>query len=617
MKRLCLLLITFVLSIAMQAQWTDNPAQNTRIALCDHNAAEVYVSTDKTTGDTYIQWHFQGENGWSPWLQRLNAEGLPQWSRDGIHVTTPDFATWSPGYAMTAVPGGVVSVFRTLGPHHWAVKINADGTFPWGAYGLMLFNGEGGGRSEVLAGDDGGVWALGTDMDSTFLQYVNADGTLRTYATIKDPVKKCSNGILVPANNGVFVVYSKHTLQGYTNYNKEIYVAGYNKDGEQIVPETLLLGEQTIGASYVHYAIPDGMGGGYVYQWHNAIGNSYNIYVTHFSASGACTVTDPDGIPVHSYDPYNNYTNAYAMVDPVSKDLLLAYIQRDAASQSQYRIYMNRFTPAGERIWGEGILIADYKGYSYGDVSIDAFEYGGGFAVTYSTGQNHIEAVGYDDDGNSLWSTNLSTTSYSKTISENSSGFHLGQNIVAWINAEDGGVYGQNIGWEGTLGEITPPIPPAPCYPPTHFQGDYYYQDETMEFGARLSWTAPQETPLRYNLYITDPSGCETVIEIAPTETSYLDRMSIIGHVIYRLTAVYDDCESDFALTETGEDYLLINVTSVREDAQEEIVEVTKVFTLNGQCIRQANLEELSHGVYVVQGWSSDGKLITKKIVIK
>ncbi|MBP5574105.1 MAG: hypothetical protein J6X40_08090 [Bacteroidales bacterium] len=617
MKRLCLLLITFVLSIAMQAQWVDNPTRNTRIGNCNHGAADVYVATDHSTGDTYVQWHYQGDNGWSPWLQRLNFEGVPQWPEDGIHITTPDFATWSPGYGMTAVEGGVVSVFRTLGPHHWAVKINADGTFPWGAYGLMLFNGEGGGRSEVLAGDDGGVWALGTDMDSTFLQYVNADGTLRTYATIKDPVKKCSNGVLVPANNGVFVVYSKHTLQGYTNYNKEIYVAGYNKDGEQIVPETLLFGEQTVGSSYVHYAVSDGMGGGYVYQWHNAIGSSYNVYVTHFSASGTCTVTNPDGIPVHSYDPYNNYTNAYATIDPVSKDLLLAYIQRDAASQAQYRIYMNRFTPAGERIWDEGILVADFKGYSYSDVTIDALEYGGGFAVTYGTGQNHIEAVGLDDDGNRIWSTNLSTTSYSKTIGENSSGFYRGQNIVAWINTQEGGVYGQNIGWDGTMGEVTPPIPPEPCYAPTDFQGDYYYDEETTAFGIHLSWTAPQAQPLHYNLYFTDPSGCESVIEIAPTETTYLNPMSAIGYVICRLTAVYEDCESGFAQTETGADYLLINVTSVQENLQEEIVTVTKVFTMNGQWIRHAKLEELSHGVYVVQGWSSDGKLITKKIVIK
>ena len=281
MKKIVALIAGLLVFVTLQAQWVEDPNTNTFLANSSANAAEVYVSTDVTSGDTYVQWHFQGENGWSPWLQRLDIDGVPQWPAEGIHITTPDFATWSPGYAMTAVEGGVVSVFRTLGPYHWAVKVNADGTFPWGEHGIILFNGEGGGRSEVLAGDDGGVWALGTDMDSTFLQYVNPDGTLRASVTINDPAKKCSNGVLVPSDNGVFVVYSKHTLQGYTNYIKEIYVAGYNKDGEQTIPETLLLGQQTVGASYVHYAISDGMGGGYVFQWHNGISGVYNTYVTH------------------------------------------------------------------------------------------------------------------------------------------------------------------------------------------------------------------------------------------------------------------------------------------------------------------------------------------------
>ena len=268
MKKLSLLFLALASLVTLKAQWVNDPNSNTSIANCNKNAAEVYVSTDITTGDSYVQWHYQGENGWSPWLQRLDFNGVPQWPADGIHVTTPDFATWSPGYAMTAVNGGVVTVFRTLGPHHWAVKIDTDGSFPWGEHGIVLFDGEGGGRSEVLAGDDGGVWTLGTDMDSTFLQYVDADGTLHPKTTIKDPAKKCTNGVLIPAEDDVFVVYAKQTLQGYTNYNKEIHVAGYDKNGEQVFPETLLFGLQTVGASYVHYATPDNKGGGYVYQFH-------------------------------------------------------------------------------------------------------------------------------------------------------------------------------------------------------------------------------------------------------------------------------------------------------------------------------------------------------------
>ena len=622
MKKLILFVTALLAITRMQAQWINDPANNTFIANCANGAAEVRVSTDVTTKDTYVQWLYQGDNGWSPWLQRLNFEGVPQWPANGIHITTPNFATWSPGYAMTAANGSVVSVFRTLGPHHWAVKINADGTFPWGEHGLMLFDGEGGGRSEVLStyyfNHDNGTWALGTDMDSTFLQYINADGTLRPKTTIKDPAKKCSNGVLLPAENGVFVVYSKHTLQGYTNYNKEIYVAGYDKNGEEIIPETLLLGLQTVGASYIHYAIPDNHGGGYVYQFHNGIGGVYNTYVTHFNENGAPTIFEPDGIAVHSPDYSHYYTNAYATVGLWTNDLIIAYLQKDADSQSQHRIYVNRITETGEKPWGDGILVADYTGQSYSDIRVDANDYASGFVVTYGTGQGTIEAVGYDLEGNLLWSTTMSSTSYNKTISENTAGYHEEQNIVAWINSDDGGVYGQNIGWDGTLGEVTPlPPPPVPCcFDPSNFQGSYFYNEETASYGALLSWDAPDMSVLHYNLYRQNiDNGTTDVIEIDANTTSYFDETSP-GTYKYQLTAMYVDSESEYALTPDGEDFLIIEVTAVPENTMEEITTITKIYTATGQLIRNANPEELSRGVYIIQGLTSDGKLVTRKVIV-
>ena len=614
MKKLSLLLITLFFLTSLQAQWVNNPSTNTFLANCSSAASEVYLSTDQASGDTYVQWHYQGDNGWSPWIQRLNAEGVPQWSADGIHITTPDFATWSPGYAMTAVEGGVVSVFRTLGPHHWAVKINADGTFPWGEHGFILFNGEGGGRSEVLAGDDGGVWALGTDMDSTYLQYINPDGSMRPYVTINDPVKKCSNGILIPTDNGVFVVYSKHTLQGYSNYNKEIYLAGYNKDGEMIVPETLLLGLQTVGASYIHYAISDGLGGGYVYQWHKAIDGAYNIYVTHFDANGTPTITNPNGIPVHTSDPSHYYTNAYATIDPQSHDLILAYRQTDSGSQSQDMVLMNRITASGEKIWDNGLAVTEAIG-DYSDILADAFEYGDGFAVIYRNGQNIVKAVGYDMDGNVLWNTTMCSNRYDKSITENSTGFHHGQNIIAWVNSSNGGLYGQNIGWDGTMGEITPPTPPVSCDPPTNFQGEHEYVYPPGYNTVWLTWTAPETLPLHYNLYCD--SFYKEIIEVDAGSTSYyMEEMP--GDCIFRLTAVYEDCESDYALTPEGDNYLEFYILLASPEIEnEEIVTLTKVYSMSGQLISNANLEELSRGVYILQGLTSNGKLVTKKIVVK
>ena len=365
------------------------------------------------------------------------------------------------------------------------------------------------------------------------------------------------------------------------------------------------------------------MGGGYVYIWHSGLG-SFNTYVFHFDSFGASTISSTIGTPVHTYDPSYYFIDAYATVDPVSHDILLAYRQTDASYEREYKLLVNRISPYGDLMWGEGILVLDNDFTPFGGTRIDAFEYGYGFSVIYnnaispSSDASTVEAKGFTMDGDLTWETTLCSNTYPRTRCENTSGFHNGQNIVAWINSTgavtgggSGGLYGQNIGSKGEMGEITPPTPPAPCLAPTNFSGEYYYSDEM--FGAMVSWNAPETTPHHYNLY---REGFKEVIEIDPEYTSYFEEIGI-GDYVYRLTAVYEDCESNYALTESGDNYVFITVTGVLENTDEGIVTVTKVYTLSGQLIRNANLEELSRGVYIVQGLTKDGKLINKKMLVE
>ncbi len=257
--------------------------------------------------------------------------------------------------------------------------------------------------------------------------------------------------------------------------------------------------------------------------------------------------------------------------------------------------------------------MADYTGNSYSDIHVDAIDYTDGFVVTYGTGQGTIEAVGYDSEGNVQWNTTMSTTRYNKTISENTPGFHNGQNIVAWVNSDDGGVYGQNIGWDGALGEVTVPC----CYEPSNLQGEYIYIEETASYGALITWDAPTYSVLHYNLYRQNlDEGTTEVIEIDANTTSYFDETTP-GSYKYQLTAMYDDFESEFALTPDGEDYIIIEVTSVPEnDNDNEIVTLLKIYSTSGQVIRNANMSELSSGVYILQGLTATGKFVTKKVIV-
>jgi hypothetical protein len=622
MKKLFILIFSLATMISMQAQWVDNPATNTFIVNSSADAGEVYLSTDEVSGDTYLQFNQMRSNGWVPTLQRLTFEGIPQWGDNGITITGQTFSTWSQGVAMAATnDGGVVSCFSNEAGQCVAIRINADGSFPWGEQGITLFEGQGGSRTELLAGNDGGVWALGADYDNTYLCYIHADGTLNPTITISDDNgKQCMFGLMVPGvYNTVFVVYEKESWAYTYFYEKELFVVGFSPEGGQVAPEAQLMGPYTMGGSYAHYVVPDGANGGYAYMWHAGIGGAFNTYVFHFDEYGNSTISDLNGIPVHSTDPSNYYTGAYGTVDPVTHDLIIAYEQTDSYSQSESRIYMNRITATGERLWGEGILVADNDGANYTEIKVDAFEDGSGFSIIYKKSNSYSDEVvfakGYDMEGNQIWAKSISSSSYPRAMCENSTGFHMGQNIVAWVNSSNGSVYGQNIGPDGAMGPIEPPVPPT-CFPPKNLEGEYVYNMEEQLFGVKLNWIAPETLPLHYNLYRYDNIyKDQVIIEVEADATSYFDECGL-GQYTYQLTAVYENCESDFALTPEGEDHVTIEVTGIEENTNSRIVNVLNVYNMKGQRITVNDMDELNTGVYILQGLTKDGRLVSQKVMV-
>ena len=622
MKKTLLLCFALLAVIGLKAQWVNDPVNNTFLVNTSSDAGEIYLSTTDD-GDTYVQWSsFVGGNGWAPTLQRINAAGEPQWGNDGIHPSYHQMASWSQGFAMTSTSdGAVVTCFANEAGYTIATKINADGTYAWGEQGITLFGCPSESRTELLAGDDGGVWALGTSVDygNIYLCYIEANGTLNPTITISDDSGMlCMFGLLVPTNNGVFVVYEKEQWAYTYFYEKDIRVVGYRKDGTQFSNDIQLMAPVTIGGSYTHYVVPDGLGGGYVYIWHPAgQGGNFNTYVFHFDQNGASTIFDPNGVAVHSVDMYNYYLDAYATVDPVSHDLIIVYEQTDQQFQQESRVYANRFNTIGDRLWNEGVLIVEENGQNHSNLLIDAFDYGGGYCVIYAEGDGfneNLKAIGIDDQGSQLWNTVMSSPLYPRSVCKNTTGFNNGMNVVAWVNSSSGGLYGQNIGWDGALGEITPPIPPTPCYAPSDFAGESYYNTTTQSHAAVLSWTAPEVLPLYYNLYC---DALKDVIVIEPDATSYYLELPI-GDYVFKLTASHEYCESDYALTANGEDYVLIQLepASVDENADEAIVNITKIYTMAGQLVKQTTLEGLPQGVYLIQGLTQDGKLVTRKTVV-
>ena len=139
MKKFNLLAIILLAATTLQAQWVDDPTTNTFLANGSGEGGEIYISTNEASGDTYFQWADGASNGWSPTLQRVDVNGVPQWGENGLHISSHNFLSWSSGTGMAATADNAcVSCFQNENYECIALKINADGSFSWRARHLGI-----------------------------------------------------------------------------------------------------------------------------------------------------------------------------------------------------------------------------------------------------------------------------------------------------------------------------------------------------------------------------------------------------------------------------------------------------------------------------------------------
>ena len=649
MKKLYLLLFVLMTAVGVKAQWVEDPSINTMLAHGSADYGEIYLSTHKESGNIFIQWSSMKSNGWSPSIQMVSHEGVPQWGDNGIDIMGQNFSSYSNGIAMASIgDGGVISIFANETGECIMVKINPDGSFPWGEAGMTALQMDNTTRTEIAAGNDGGFWAMAFNDNNTYLRYYNGDGTpFGEQITISNDngYKISFSQLVLDENNNAFVVYEKERWAYTYYYYKNICVAKYAPDGTQLTQETLLMSEQAIGGYISHNAIADGLGGGYAWISHPVNNDCFEVYTFHFDENGENTFGNTTGIIINQVDGQNYHLEPQADVDPISHDLIVSFIETDAATQSQKALLVNRITPTGEKPWGEvGFTMVPTTGINLGTVSLNAFPKGNGAgaAIVYGMGgfnDSQIMAFGIDDEGTVIWDAAICSYPTEIAICENTNGFQNGQLIVVWQDGRNQtSLYGQNLKPDGTLGPVEMP---EPCYAPTNFAGEYVFDAMTQTFGVQLSWDAPQTTPLHYNLYVIKPDGCETTIEVAPTETSYYDEMTIIGDVTYQLTAVYEECESDYALTENGENYVSLFVTGITENEEHSFnvhqdgtqlivngkdIQKVEIINMAGQHMTAQNVNQGSaslnvsgyaQGLYLVKATDSRKNTKVQKVVIR
>ena len=178
------------------------------------------------------------------------------------------------------------------------------------------------------------------------------------------------------------------------------------------------------------------------------------------------------------------------------------------------------------------------------------------------------------------------------------------------------------------------------CMAPANLEGEYVW-NAAENFGAQISWTFNGGVnPNGFNVY-RDGMVITNVPFTGATAYNYLDVIAS-GTYEYQVTAVYNDCESDYAMTtDLSANYVSINVTSVEENGEARIYpnptngnvtieangmnHITVVSAL-GQVVYDVdvegeqmslNMSQFHAGVYVVRIHTNDGMSVKRITVVK
>ena len=186
----------------------------------------------------------------------------------------------------------------------------------------------------------------------------------------------------------------------------------------------------------------------------------------------------------------------------------------------------------------------------------------------------------------------------------------------------------------------TPEPPVLPCSAPTNLLGDFR---PALGFSnaIHVEWQAPEDrVPDSYTLFIYNMISNDTTILTNLTETVYESVYAIDGtDKIFQVKAVYPECESEFALTADGNDFVRLTSLSVGENtvvakpypnpaSSQVTVEVdgmtsVSVYDLIGQCVMETVVKEdnmtldlsaLQPGVYLVKVSTPRGSVMEKVV---
>ncbi|HMT11357.1 MAG TPA: hypothetical protein PKA39_07010, partial [Ignavibacteria bacterium] len=183
MKKIILLLT--IVCLPLFAQWTPNTAVNTLVSdeTGEQSVTKLALCPD---GSTYYTWFDNRGGGYAVHIQKLNANGVPQFTAGGLLVSNnPQNSSLVDWELIADNNNNAIVTFTdiraggTINPY--AYMISPGGTMLWGANGVALSDSVNSFQPnpKVVQTSDGNYvffWRIGSGPQKLALQKLNAAG---------------------------------------------------------------------------------------------------------------------------------------------------------------------------------------------------------------------------------------------------------------------------------------------------------------------------------------------------------------------------------------------------------------------------------------------------------
>lgn len=465
MKRIFTLVIVVFSALITNAQWVTDPAVNT-LAAQGQDCVDPIAVAD-SMGNTLISYRLPNGGGYSVYMQKVDAQGFPQWGSAGKLVSDDDHQqTFTTVYSMNVDPMnyGVVAWQdgRTGNFDVFASRVSPDSQLVWGNSGLQLsFGLNTDVNPQVLPMPDSTTIIAWQSDDSTgiYIQRITQDGTRMWgqngylhYEHSGTGLRYYSYPRLVLCNDTSFyLLFKKANASGFSASQFELSINKFGLSAQSVWGGDI--GFQTAGSiPFILTMNPFSDGDeGCIVAWMDGRGSGLYLdgYVQHIDANGNSLLA-ANGQDVVAIPGSLALDNIYAAKDDAGNIY--------AVYNTTNEIYIQKIDPLGILLFGNNGSLFTSTGNSFSQ--LNAQRTSRGFMVTYADDafpSNVYSAAMIDTGGNFVWANQtvaVATTASGKsnaTLTEQKNN----QLVLAWQDDRSGSstdLYVQNIDVNGSLG---------------------------------------------------------------------------------------------------------------------------------------------------------------------